>query len=963
MKNTLRNSNFIVLIVTLIFLAPLQKLTANNTINQTIPNITSFNKFDFDGTNKSWSITFGDNGYTYFGNDIGLLEFDGVSWNLYPSHNGFVVRSVKSFDNRIYSGGYKELGFWERNNLGILEYTSLTPQVEEQLSLNEEFWDISVLNGKVFFRSFNGIYIYTPDIGFDIIKVNGFISRSCTLDKDYLIAISQKGIFRLNEDEFLPFLETDFFKDKVITLFEKLDTSETYLIVTESQGIFTYNMKTNTAQPWITDRSDLFTGNKIDKAIKRNNGDIILGTILNGIIVIDKEGHKKHHINVESGLQSNTVHALDLDQQGNIVVASDKGIDFISFPGNQTYTAFYHNDIGAVYSAALFKDYLYLGTNQGLFYRPWKEKNKSFNLVPGTQRQVWDCTVIDDNLFIGHNSGTFLIDKNQNASRISSQDGASSITQVPNTSNHLIQSTYNNIVLYERKNGEWTVSNPIAGFNDLIQSVEFDHRKNLWASHPYRGIYMIRLNAQLDSAEYFNYHGKNSHLWNAGYNIRVFKVDNRIVFTNGNLIYTYDDLTDSIVSYQNLNDKLGQYSSSWLIAEGFSNHYWFLNKTGIALFKINGNNVEKIKEFPVLLFQEDLIPGYESLTPIDEKTAILCLENGYALLDATVPDAGNRITQQKLILRKALMKNDAGDNRLLDPTSEKIILPFSHNNLSLFYSFPFYSGEKVMYQYIIEGLTGEWSEYLSTPSLTINRIPPGNYLVKIRAINNWQKSSDINEISLTVKYPFYRSGVAFLIYGILILLSFYLLYYAVKRKLKLREQHRWEEKEQELIRQKNKDLLNDLSFKSQQLALSALSMARKNETLLEIKEKLTLQKEQLGTRYPEKFFKEVTKKIEQGITGNDEWKVFENNFKQAHETFLHDLKESYPELTPNDLRLCAFLRINLASKEIAPLLGISVRGVENHRYRLRKKLNLAAEDDLTEFLFTFPNEQKPDSGN
>ncbi|MGM0377804.1 MAG: helix-turn-helix transcriptional regulator, partial [Bacteroidota bacterium] len=136
----------------------------------------------------------------------------------------------------------------------------------------------------------------------------------------------------------------------------------------------------------------------------------------------------------------------------------------------------------------------------------------------------------------------------------------------------------------------------------------------------------------------------------------------------------------------------------------------------------------------------------------------------------------------------------------------------------------------------------------------------------------------------------------------------------------------------------------------------ALAMAKKNEFLMELKKKLKSQKEQLGSRYPDKFYHELTKKIDSNISGDDEeWKVFEYNFNQAHETFLQTLKNEYPDLTPSDLRLCAFLRINLTSKEIAPLMGISVRGVENHRYRLRKKLGLDAETDLTEFILTWQN--------
>ena len=86
------------------------------------------------------------------------------------------------------------------------------------------------------------------------------------------------------------------------------------------------------------------------------------------------------------------------------------------------------------------------------------------------------------------------------------------------------------------------------------------------------------------------------------------------------------------------------------------------------------------------------------------------------------------------------------------------------------------------------------------------------------------------------------------------------------------------------------------------------------------------------------------------MTSQDDWRVFDANFDRAHEQFMKTLKGNYRELTPSDLRLCAFLRMNLSSKEIAPLLGISVRGVENHRYRLRKKLNLDADGNLTDFI-------------
>ncbi|MFO7999929.1 MAG: triple tyrosine motif-containing protein, partial [Marinilabilia sp.] len=537
-----------------------------------------------------------------------------------------------------------------------------------------------------------------------------------------------------------------------------------------------------------------------------------------------------------------------------------------------------------------------------------------------------------------------------------SHSGAYSITRVPDRPDHLVQSTYTDLVLYNKENGEWNYSSTIAGFSDLINSVEFDQRGNLWASHLYRGIYQIRLNDALDSAEHVNYYGKDSEIWQNGNSLRAFKVESRIVFTDEELLYTYDDLNDSIVPYDSLNENLESYSSSFLIKPGPSNHYWLMNDEGIALFHIRTNNVEKIKEFPMTLFREDLIPREENIVPIDDRKAILCLENGYGILDASAKEAGERITKENLTLREVSASDDAGETTPLSPYKKEITIPFSRNNLSIRYSFPLYSGEEIRYQYKVEGLTEEWSELSEKPDFTINRIPPGDYTVMVRATNNWEKSSAIHEMQLTVKPPWYQSTVAIILYALFFLALFFVGKQITIRRVRLHEKKKREEKEREVIRLRNEKLQSELSFKSRQLANSAMAMAKKNEFLMELKKKLERQKEQLGTRYPDKYYHELIKKIDSNIAGDDEeWKVFEHNFNQAHETFLQTLKNEYPDLTPSDLRLCAFLRINLTSKEIAPLLGISVRGVENHRYRLRKKLGLDAETDLTEFILTWGN--------
>ena len=122
-----------------------------------------------------------------------------------------------------------------------------------------------------------------------------------------------------------------------------------------------------------------------------------------------------------------------------------------------------------------------------------------------------------------------------------------------------------------------------------------------------------------------------------------------------------------------------------------------------------------------------------------------------------------------------------------------------------------------------------------------------------------------------------------------------------------------------------------------------MSIIKKNEFLNAIKDKL-----KSSGGIPE--IKAVIRTIDRNINNVDDWKFFENAFNNADKDFLKKVRDKHPELSANDLRLCAYLRLNLSSKEIAPLLNISVRSVEVKRYRLRKKMNLSREAGLTDYI-------------
>ena len=204
-----------------------------------------------------------------------------------------------------------------------------------------------------------------------------------------------------------------------------------------------------------------------------------------------------------------------------------------------------------------------------------------------------------------------------------------------------------------------------------------------------------------------------------------------------------------------------------------------------------------------------------------------------------------------------------------------------------------------------------------------------------------------------IKRPWYLSNYAIIYYLFcLILFSFlmhtsYRKYYKKQReKLLQKAKQKLElksfENKQQKLSFKNKSLKQDIENKNRELALSTMSLIKKNEFLSNIKSELK--------KLPNnKDLSSVMNIIDENINSSDDWKMFEKAFNNADKKFFKKVKKQHPELTSNDLRLCMYLRMNLNSKDIAPLLNISPRSVEIKRYRLRKKLQLEREINLNEY--------------
>jgi len=931
-----------------------------------VPYVQNYTKVIYQSGNQNWSVTRDEHGIMYFGNSEGLLTFDGKYWQSYRMPNGLIVRAVAADGNgKIYSGGFGELGYWGNNKSGQLTYHSLNQLVPKKYQpINEEIWKIYIDKNQVIFQSFGSIYIY-KDGKINVIKgPQPFLFLFKTGNR-YFVEQVNSGLYELKGNKLEYINSSNIMGNSGVLSILQLSANR-YLLGTARDGLFIYEK--GQIKPWSNQANNFL------KTYQLNNGVLIgkyiaYGTILNGIIIIDTAGSVIQQINKSSGLQNNTVLSLYIDSEQNLWAGLDNGIDRIEINSPLYFYFDKTGGFGTVYSSIIFNNRIYLGTNQGLFYSGWTENGNKrlfqsfdFKLIPGSQGQVWELSLQDGKLLCGHNTGTFQVN-GATISRIATISGGWTLKKL--NASQLIQGTYTGLVIYKRDNsGNWTFDHKIEGFGEPSRYVEQDNKGQLWVSHAYKGIYKVTLSSDLKKATAVKYYDKHYGL-PGSFNINVFNLDNRIIFASDSGFYVYDDISDRFSRYEELNKKLGSFARSNKIIPALGKKYWFINHGHVSLadFSVPGKMSIDSNRFSIL--EGRMVQNYENISRINNSIYLISVDDGFVIMNDEDALMQSDIKLPHVLIRRLENITDRIRTIASNGSQDGIEIPHSENNIRISYSLPFYRQEKIRFQYYLEGYSRQWSDWSTQTQKEFTNLDQGVYHFKVRAKINEQNLSPKTVLTFTILAPWYATRIAFVCYVLLLILAYLLVRKYYRKKLS-RHQHQIQEQmrkehdeylkqeavanEQRIAKVKNEQLQADLASKSRELANSAMNIVYKNELLQKISHEMTQLKDSSGKRLSEDQLKKIQKVINEGMSDERDWNLFESSFNEAHESFFKKLKAQHPDLVPNDLKLCAYLRMNMNSKEMASLLNISLRGVEIRRYRLRKKLNLEHDKNLVEFL-------------
>jgi ligand-binding sensor domain-containing protein/DNA-binding CsgD family transcriptional regulator len=951
----------------LCFFFPDQTVRANYIKGIGVPYVQNFPKSIYLSGNQNWAIAKDKQGIMYFGNAQGLLTYDGNYWQQYTMPNRQIVRAVATGDDgKVYTGSFGEFGYWATKNKK-LSYTSLSRLIPAGNSVKDEIWKIYTDGKKVIFQSFSTIYIY-QDKKISIVKGPGSLLFLQKVGKRLLIEVTGKGLYELQGTKLaaLPNLGTTSPMNIMTILPYK---NNQLLIGTSKDGLYIYDGMSFAA--FNTAANDFL------KTYQLNRGTLIaehyyaFGTILNGLILIDENGNVVQRINKSGGLQNNTVLSLFTDEQSNLWTGLDNGIDRVELNSSLYFHLDKAGKFGTVYSSIIDQGNIYLGTNQGLFYSPWsaakgnKFNSFDFKLIPNSQGQVWDLSLMDGQLICGHNEGTFRI-KGAAMEKISAVNGGWTIRKLNSNPDYLIQGTYTGLVLYKKDPaGQWKYFTKVDNFWEPSRYVEQDAHGDIWVSHAYKGLYRLSLSADFRKViKTRHYDAKNG--LPGDYNINIFMLENKLVFSSDTGFMLYDELSDRFSKYTVLNKGLGSFAVSNKIIGAGAKKYWFINHGKTALADLIEPGRLRIDSNQFSLLDGRMVQYYENISKISPDMYLVSVDDGFVIYDAAGKNqASKNNTLPAVLIRRVEDVTDTYSTISESGNSgSEIEIPYSRHNIRISYALPWYRQSTIKFQYYLEGYSKQWSEWSSSSQKDFTNLGSGKYRFLVRAKINDELVSKTSVFEFSVLPPFYASNGALAIYILMAVLVFFAARNNFRQKLQQDREKiltrvqlekeaflkkEAEATEKQIIKIKTEKLQAELQSKNRELASSAMSLVYKNELLQKLSEEMIKLKDKDGKKVADDHIRKVQKIIDEGMNDERDWNLFETSFNEAHGSFFKKLKANYPDLVPNDLKLCAYLHMNMSSKEMASLLNISLRGVEIRRYRLRKKLNIPHDKNLAEF--------------
>lgn len=937
------------------------------------PLVVNYHKTLFYGGTRTWDIRQDSKGIMYFANDEGLVIFNGNSWKLFQLPNKTILRSIAIDENdRIYAGAQDEIGYFEPGTNNILQYASVKKWIPQQYRNFADIWNTVIFDGSVFFRATdrlfrmtgNRISVYLPAREWLFLGKAG--KRLFAQDKD-------NGLLEYKKNQWLPLKNSELLKSINIAAIFQIE-GDKYVITTISNHSFllqTDSIEVIRNPAW----EDLYT----PSSSKINDSVFATATAKEGCIVRDLNNHLLQRISVAEGLENNNATTVFVDKDKNIWTGVDNAIAVINYSSPLKYIRPSSINDVVGYSTLIFKNELYVSSSNGVFVAPLSNTagdlslaKSSFSLIKGSDYgESWQLQEVNQEILMAHNGGSYII-KDKKIFPLSTETGAWTFLPLSSAypAQNILTGTYWGFDLLRYTGGRFSSAGQLKGVPDSYRFLAMDENGDIWASHPYRGIYRLKLSA--DSMKYTARLLTSKDGLPSSFNNYVFRIKNRVVFSTEAGVYEFNPVTNKFVPSAFLSAFNG--ITVRYMKEDSEGNIWFCSgrKIGVARF-FPMNNMKSpyfINYFPEL--EGYVLSKFDNIYPYNKENIFVGSEKGiininYEKYTAQKLQPAVLLNEVKVIEKKdsilfggAFHKN--ATEGFIQEAGEIHSLPSSFNSFHIEYSSPAYGCTyNIEYSYRLEGYDEAWSAWSTKAEKDYTNLPDGDYTFKVKARNNLANESEVVAYSFVIRPPWFKTIWAKVGYFFILCAVFFLLSRWYQRKilqlqkkfegkqkqLEYLHQLQLEKNEKEIIKLQNEKLVGEVALKKKELASATMQLEGNNTTLNKLKDEIGKLNGNGDNKNDIKRILTLIKDIEDN---NVNWDKFASHFDEVNHDLLKKLKKKYPKLSQGDLKICAYLHLRFSSKQISQLNNISVRSVEIHRHRVRKKLGLETGQSISDFL-------------
>lgn len=889
----------------------------------------------------------------FVANNLGVLSYNGSEWKVYAYNTGLKQRSLAfdPIDDRLYVGSQGDFGYFEDE----WTYISLLERIPADFRDFDEVWDVYIINSAVYFCTFQNIYVYDgQDIS--IISLDGGFNRSFLAGSQLFTQDSNGNLFKIDDvNSFSKSLVQGQSNQVVAGI---IPEKSGYLVFYNS-GRIEYSTTEDAVEVYPI-LSEALRNTYVNHVDQLSDGRLVISTQVAGVFLFDPETEIFENISSETGLISNDCLRTFQDHSGNLWIGMQNGIALVDINSPIRVKDENINLNGSGYEAYETPEGTYFTTSNGIYFQ--KENEAKCTFIVGTEGPAYGMRSIGNALYAGHHTGLFLLSKGT-ARRCARTDGLWDIKQLHSNPDYAIGGTYAGLYLFKKDNdGVYHGVRDITGFSESSRFFEEDSNGIIWVGQYYKGLYQLELNKSLEKVTVRKPPSAFSSM--LGKHIILTRIDNELYLASDQGIFRVDPNDNSIEREKKFAGIVG---NSWvyLLAQDRKKNVFIFTDNLVGFFKrVSTNNYIFV---PSSLYQ--LSPSFNNdllHVSVNARYGIyLNANNGFIQYSPSLEEQLG--VELKPLIRRIYSSSEDSivyHRSAFQPRIDSIA-PVSMlegvKKLRLdIESFQFRNTNNPKFRYFLEGFDSHYGDWTNSTTKEYTNLQAGDYIFHVQTLNHLGELVGNTPVAIRVRPPFYNSSAARILYLVVLVGLITLIYLGQKRHFRTRqhtlEKHRKQEieaKQEELQQLKDDKIQSELRHVNNLLAASTMNLVVKNEFMENIKQqiehvKLSEQHEDVA-----RSLERIAKEIDTTLKVQEDWEQFEYHFDKVHGDFLSRLTTEFTDLTPGEQKLCAFLRLNMDTKEIANLMGISLRGVEVARYRLRKKLRLSQNQNLSKYILEY----------